>query len=171
MVGIGASAGGITALQSLFHALRSRPNLALVVIQHLGREWPSQLVQLVGRSSTLPVRQAVDGERPKRGHIYVAGPDDVLTPERAVLRTLCPRGRPHEAPCRPMRALGAVEYVTAICSLKVPCNRSSHLQHVRLGDIQPIHLHGPDIWCILTHLESFVLPVLRHRRCVFDWPI
>jgi len=87
VVGTGASAGGITACRASFTPLRSRPNLALVVIQHLGREWPSQLVQLVGRSSTLPVCQAVDGERPKRGHIYVAGPDDVLTPERAVLRT------------------------------------------------------------------------------------
>ncbi len=109
VVGIGASAGGINALQSLFLELRTRPNLAFVVIQHLGRGWPSQLVEIVGRWSTLPasprrhryaqatespstsdpspVRQAVDGERPKRGHVYIAGAEDVLTLERGVFRT------------------------------------------------------------------------------------
>ncbi len=45
VVGIGASAGGITALQSLFQALPAHPNLAFVVIQHLMPGQPSQTLQ------------------------------------------------------------------------------------------------------------------------------
>jgi two-component system, chemotaxis family, CheB/CheR fusion protein len=97
VVGIGASAGGITALQSLFCSLRSRPNLTFVVIQHLGRGKPSRLVQLLSQWATLPVHQAIDGERPKRGHVYVANPDDVLMLDRGVFRTRSAEGAQRRA--------------------------------------------------------------------------
>jgi two-component system CheB/CheR fusion protein len=45
---IGASAGGITALQSFFRALPSRPNIALVIIQHLSPGQPSHVVEPMG---------------------------------------------------------------------------------------------------------------------------
>ena len=35
IVGVGSSAGGITALQSLFEAIPAASNLTFVVIQHL----------------------------------------------------------------------------------------------------------------------------------------
>jgi len=87
VVGIGASAGGITALESLFHALPTNPNLAFVVIQHLAPGQPSRLVDLLSNWSAMPVRQAVDGDRPERNRVYIASPDDVLTLEGGEFRT------------------------------------------------------------------------------------
>src|SRR5262245_61071376 len=87
VAGIGASAGGITALQSFFQALPADPNLALVVVQHLSRGRPSALTQLVGKWCALPVLDAKDGLRIERNHVYVASPEDVLTVEAGVLRT------------------------------------------------------------------------------------
>jgi two-component system CheB/CheR fusion protein len=84
VVGIGASAGGITALQSLFQALPAHPNLAFVVIQHLRSGDSSGLVDLIGRWSAMQVRGAIDGERPERDYVYVASPGDVL--EKGVFR-------------------------------------------------------------------------------------
>lgn len=87
VVGIGASAGGITALQSLFQALPAEPNLALVVLQHLPADQPSRLATLLGLWSPLPVRPAADGVRPEPDHVYVPAPHEVLTLEQGVFRT------------------------------------------------------------------------------------
>ena len=48
IVGIGASAGGVMALQSFFEALPDRTGLAFVVIVHLAPESPSELPRILG---------------------------------------------------------------------------------------------------------------------------
>lgn len=87
IVGIGASAGGITALESLLHALPPEPGLALVIVQHLTPGKPSRLPELIRKWSPLPVHRVEPGDRPAPNHMYVASPDDVLTLEGGVLCT------------------------------------------------------------------------------------
>src|SRR5262245_21517832 len=79
VAGIGASAGGITALQSLFEALPAQPNVALVVVQHLPPGRTSTLESLIGKWARLPVLAAREGLRPEANHVYVPSPDHVLT--------------------------------------------------------------------------------------------
>ncbi|HEX2828370.1 MAG TPA: chemotaxis protein CheB [Burkholderiales bacterium] len=87
IVGIGASAGGITALQALCELLPARPDVALVLIQHLPPDRTSRLESLVGKWTSLPVRAAVDGTRPQIDCIYIPSPDHILTLEQGVFRT------------------------------------------------------------------------------------
>jgi hypothetical protein len=87
VAGIGASAGDITALQSLLPALPAKPNLALVVVQHLMPGQPSRLVDVLVKWPKMPVRQAADGDSPEPDCMYVAAPDDVLTIEQGIFRT------------------------------------------------------------------------------------
>jgi two-component system CheB/CheR fusion protein len=87
IVGIGASAGGIAALQSFFKALPADLNLALVIIQHLLHGQPSHLVELIARWTSMAVRGASDGVTLQRDSVYIASPDDVLTLEQGVFRT------------------------------------------------------------------------------------
>jgi two-component system CheB/CheR fusion protein len=61
VVVIGASAGGLAALQSLFGALTEPTGFAFVVIQHLDAEHPSSLGEILARSTTLPVVDAEEG--------------------------------------------------------------------------------------------------------------
>ena len=49
VVGIGASAGGLEALQDLFQGIRSGAGMAFFVIQHLSPEFKSMMVDILGR--------------------------------------------------------------------------------------------------------------------------
>ena len=55
IVGIGASAGGIDALQKFLPAVEPDCGMAFVVVQHLDPDHKSVLPDLLARSSRLPM--------------------------------------------------------------------------------------------------------------------
>ena len=55
VVGVGASAGGLSALTNLLDALPPRPGLALVVIQHLDPRYESRLNELLQPHTSMAV--------------------------------------------------------------------------------------------------------------------
>ena len=63
VAGIGASAGGLTALKQLLGALSPHPGLALVVVQHLDPHADSHLAPLLQSQTTLPVVNLEHGTR------------------------------------------------------------------------------------------------------------
>src|SRR5262245_48278068 len=73
-VGIGASAGGLTALDRLFSKLPADIKAPIFVVLHIG-DRPSEFPYLLARHSAMPCRYAHDGERVQPGHIYIAPPD------------------------------------------------------------------------------------------------
>jgi len=60
VVGIGASAGGLEALEEFVKGI-AEINAALVVVQHLSPHHTSALTQLLARSSKLEIATAIDG--------------------------------------------------------------------------------------------------------------
>lgn len=72
-VAIVASAGGIPALISLLSSLPDKFPLPIFVAQHLGRG-PSGLDGLLRWHCALSVGWAVDGARPRAGHVYLVPP-------------------------------------------------------------------------------------------------
>ena len=60
IVGIGASAGGLKALQQFFQHMRSDSDLAFVIILHLSPEHESNLAGLLQYHTTLPVTQVTE---------------------------------------------------------------------------------------------------------------
>jgi two-component system CheB/CheR fusion protein len=56
VVGIGASAGGLEALRSLFAELPSDTGATFVVVQHLGRDSESLMPELLAKNTSMPVR-------------------------------------------------------------------------------------------------------------------
>jgi len=77
-VAVGASAGGVTALQTLICALPTDFPAAVVVVQHLDPHHRSRLAEVVGRHAHVPVKEAVDGELLGPGTVYIAPPDSHL---------------------------------------------------------------------------------------------
>jgi two-component system CheB/CheR fusion protein len=74
IVGIGASAGGLEALQQLFDALPADTGMAFVVVQHLSPDFRSLMDELIARHSEMPVVIADDNMPVRANHIYVMPP-------------------------------------------------------------------------------------------------
>lgn len=71
IVGIGASAGGLEAISQLIGHLKSDMPCAFVVLQHLSPSYRSMMVEILGRETSLTVREAHQGDQPQPGTIYV----------------------------------------------------------------------------------------------------
>jgi two-component system CheB/CheR fusion protein len=63
IVAIGASAGGLEAFSNLLRALPPQPGVALIFIPHLDPTHESAMVELLSRTTRLPVFQAAEGMR------------------------------------------------------------------------------------------------------------
>src|SRR5262245_41157340 len=75
IVGIGASAGGVTALKRFFEALPSDTGAAFVVVVHLDPQGPSELSSILAGSTKMPVAPVSGPERLRADHVYVIPPD------------------------------------------------------------------------------------------------
>lgn len=99
VVGIGASAGGLEALQEFAASLVSGAGLAYVVAQHLAPEHRSLIVELVGHVTALPVLAAVDGAPIQADVITISPPNHDLTVDGNRLRLSTPVPRFGPSPC------------------------------------------------------------------------
>src|SRR4051812_15788562 len=86
VVGIGASAGGVEALQAFFEPMPADPGMAFIVVTHLGKGHHSALPQIIARSTGLPIEPARDGAAIEPNRIYVLSSDTVPTLRRGRLR-------------------------------------------------------------------------------------
>ena len=75
---IGASAGGVTALQKLFAGMPAGTRATVFVVQHVSASARSLLPQLLARAGWLPAFHPEDGEPVRTGWIHVARPDHHL---------------------------------------------------------------------------------------------
>jgi two-component system chemotaxis response regulator CheB len=75
IVAIAASAGGLAALTRILSSLPATFGAGIVVVQHLDPRHRSLMAEIMGRRSSLPIRQAVAGAHVKPGNVYLAPPD------------------------------------------------------------------------------------------------
>ena len=71
VVGIGSSAGGLEALQIMLSNLPEIPNCAYVIAQHLSPTHKSMMVELLARTTDIPVIEVKNGLRIKPKTIYM----------------------------------------------------------------------------------------------------
>ena len=72
IVGVGASAGGLVALQGLFSGLKANMHAAFVVIQHRSGEHSSVMKSLLEKNTPFEVTDIEDGTEVDPGTIYLA---------------------------------------------------------------------------------------------------
>ena len=78
VVGIGASAGGVQALQDFFTALPDNPGMAFVVILHLERHRESHLAPILGRCTDMTVTEITASTPLQQNHVFIIPPDHIL---------------------------------------------------------------------------------------------
>jgi two-component system CheB/CheR fusion protein len=74
VVGIGASAGGLEALERFFDHLPKNTGMAFVIVQHLSPDFKSLMDELLARHTELPIRLVEDGLRIEPDHVYLIPP-------------------------------------------------------------------------------------------------
>ena len=74
VVGIGASAGGLEALQQFLTFLPANTGMAFVVIQHLSPDHKSLLADILRKYCAMPVTEITDGMRVERNHVDTIPP-------------------------------------------------------------------------------------------------
>ena len=72
IVGLGASAGGLEALEEFFTRAPTDTGMAFIVVSHQGTEHTSMLPELLRRYTMMPVREATEGARVERNTVCVA---------------------------------------------------------------------------------------------------
>ena len=78
MVGIGASAGGLKAIQELMTCLPNDSRLSFVIVMHLSPEHESNLAEILQRATKMPVIQVTEEVSVRPNHVYVIPPNHHL---------------------------------------------------------------------------------------------
>lgn len=81
ITGIGASAGGVQALQTFFKHVPGKSGIAYVVILHLSPDHDSLLAEILQLVTSMPVTQVKEKVQIKPDHVYVVPPDHHLIVE------------------------------------------------------------------------------------------
>lgn len=79
IVGIGASAGGLEALQQFFVSMPDNSNLAFVVIQHLSPDYKSLMAEILGKHTGMTVIQAENGMKVEPNTVFLIPPKKNMT--------------------------------------------------------------------------------------------
>lgn len=72
IVGIGASAGGLEAMEEFFRHMPPSSGMAFVVVSHQHADHVSLLPSLLGRCTAMPVVQVTDGIKVEPNRVYLA---------------------------------------------------------------------------------------------------
>ena len=93
VVGIGASAGGLSAFKSFFDATPPDTGLAFVVISHIHPAAHSELAEILSRHTRMPVLLAVSRMLVRANEVYVIPANADLLLENGALVVVSPRSR------------------------------------------------------------------------------
>lgn len=78
-VGVGASAGGLEALDAFFSHMPVDSDMAFIVIQHLSPDYKSLMVELLSKRTGMNVRRAEEGMVVEANTVYLIPPRKQLT--------------------------------------------------------------------------------------------
>ena len=84
-VGIGASAGGLSAIREFLKPIPAKTGIAYIVVTHLTRQHKSRLDELLKKSTPLPVCRLAADTRLEPDHLYVLAENSMVTLHDGVL--------------------------------------------------------------------------------------
>jgi len=100
VVGVGASAGGLEALQRLLGHMPADSHLALVVIQHRAHDRQSMMSSLLQKHTGMKIEDVTDRTDIRTGGVYLAPADKDISIMHGALH--CSEPTPHRGPPLPI---------------------------------------------------------------------
>jgi two-component system CheB/CheR fusion protein len=91
IVGIGGSAGALSAYKALLDALPINTDMAFVIISHMNPTANSELASILSRHTKMSVVVASDAMPILTNHVYVIPPDSDLLIENDCFKVIAPR--------------------------------------------------------------------------------
>ncbi len=91
IIGIGASAGGLEALESFLGVVPPGSGMACVIVQHLDPTYKGMLPELLQRATTMKVVQVTDRTKVRPDMVYVIPPKKDMSLLHGVLHLMEPR--------------------------------------------------------------------------------
>ena len=79
IIGIGASAGGLEALQQFFQNMPANSGLSFVVVQHLSPDYKSLMADILGKHTQMRVLQAENEMQIRPNTVYLIPPKNNMT--------------------------------------------------------------------------------------------
>ncbi|HEX6495433.1 MAG TPA: chemotaxis protein CheB [Acidobacteriaceae bacterium] len=111
LIVIGASAGGIEALQQLLQQLPADLKAAVLIVVHTSNHPASVLPHIMQRAGKLPAIHPADGTPIRNGHVYIAPPDFHMLVEGNFLRVIQgPRENLHRPAIDPLFRSAATSF-------------------------------------------------------------
>jgi len=86
IVGIGASAGGLEAIESFFRAVSHETGFAFVIVQHLSPDFKSLMEELMPRYTKMRIHRVEDGMTVEQNAIYLIPPKKEMVVKDGELR-------------------------------------------------------------------------------------
>lgn len=85
IVGIGASAGGLEALEALLSHVPVACGMAFVIVQHLSPDHVGNLPEILQRCTTMQIQQAIDNTPVQPDCVYIIPPSKDMTISKLTL--------------------------------------------------------------------------------------
>lgn len=79
IVGIGASAGGLEAIQELFDNISPDNNMSFIIVQHLSPDYKSLMAELLSKHTSMTVHEAENGMSVEPNNVYVIPSKKTMT--------------------------------------------------------------------------------------------
>ena len=102
VVGVGASAGGLRALEEFFENMPGDSGAAFVVVQHLSPDFKSLMKELLERRTPMVVHRVENGMALEPNHVYLIPPRNNLTVRDRHLYLLEQESNPRSHPNFPI---------------------------------------------------------------------
>ena len=87
IVGVGASAGGLEAIEAFFQAMPTDSGMAFVVILHLSPEHDSNLTEIIQTQTAMPVEVVNKTKKVEPNRVYVIPPNRQLEMVEGIVRS------------------------------------------------------------------------------------
>lgn len=94
LVAIGASAGGLEALERLFRKMPQHTGMAFAVVQHLSRDFKSLMDELLARWTQMPIHEVEDQMSVRPNEIYLMPPKTEMVLQKPAPITMSMRSSP-----------------------------------------------------------------------------